>query len=322
MVRHSSSPSFVEIIICGSTHRLIKEIAAWSSVRMSRDTDTISTNGSKHGWPTRKNILFAMRWLVSDLQPGDSLFFHYSGHGGRTRDVSGDEADGFDSTLLPMDWKRAGAIVDDEINSTLIRPLIPGVRLHAVVDACHSGTVMDLQYSFVSSNVNGERRQLWVDNLKNKRINKNTNGGTAICFSSSSDAQVSADTTMYTGTNIATGACTYAFINAIEKGKANSYGELLYNMQLAVHPRGREQAQQQQNLLADNRAKEEKKKKRNGGSILKQAGQGVIGCFASIAAPGGGGGRASSAPPPIRPIAQDIQLSSNAPFDLKEKLLM
>ncbi|KAG2095482.1 caspase domain-containing protein, partial [Suillus discolor] len=34
--------------------------------------------------PTRRNILSALRWLVKDAQPGDCLFFHYSGHGGRT----------------------------------------------------------------------------------------------------------------------------------------------------------------------------------------------------------------------------------------------
>lgn len=41
--------------------------------------------------PTRQNILEAMRWLVSGAQPNDSLFFHYSGHGGQAKDVSGDE---------------------------------------------------------------------------------------------------------------------------------------------------------------------------------------------------------------------------------------
>lgn len=29
--------------------------------------------------PTAANILQGLRWLLSDLQPGDSLFFHYSG---------------------------------------------------------------------------------------------------------------------------------------------------------------------------------------------------------------------------------------------------
>jgi hypothetical protein len=37
-------------------------------------------------------------------------------------------------------------MVDDELNQLLVRPLPPGVTLHAVVDACHSGTVLDLLY--------------------------------------------------------------------------------------------------------------------------------------------------------------------------------
>jgi hypothetical protein len=41
---------------------------------------------------------------------------------------------------------QAGMIVDDELNRLLVNPLPPRVRLHAIVDACHSGTVLDLEY--------------------------------------------------------------------------------------------------------------------------------------------------------------------------------
>ena len=41
--------------------------------------------------PTKANILRAMHWLVKDARPNDSLFFHYSGHGGQTPDLDGDE---------------------------------------------------------------------------------------------------------------------------------------------------------------------------------------------------------------------------------------
>ena len=37
-------------------------------------------------------------------------------------------------------------IVDDELNRLLVNPLPPGVRLHAIIDACHSGTALDLEY--------------------------------------------------------------------------------------------------------------------------------------------------------------------------------
>lgn len=72
-----------------------------------------------------------MQWLVRDAQPKDSLFFHCerclltfrtpeltgrptdSGHGGQTKDLDGDEADGFDEVIYPVDFKQAGHIVDD-----------------------------------------------------------------------------------------------------------------------------------------------------------------------------------------------------------------
>ena len=41
---------------------------------------------------------------------------------------------------------QAGQIVDDELNNWLVNPLPQGVILHCVIDACHSGSVMDLPY--------------------------------------------------------------------------------------------------------------------------------------------------------------------------------
>jgi metacaspase-1 len=63
--------------------------------------------------PTRANIIRAMYWLVADAQPNDSFFFHFSGHGSQVLDLDGDEEDGFDETILPVDFKQAGMIVDD-----------------------------------------------------------------------------------------------------------------------------------------------------------------------------------------------------------------
>lgn len=49
-------------------------------------------------------------------------------------------------TILPTDHRNAGQIVDDELNRALVNPVPPGVRLHAIIDACHSGTALDLPY--------------------------------------------------------------------------------------------------------------------------------------------------------------------------------
>lgn len=98
--------------------------------------------------PTRANITRAIGWLVNGAQPNDSLFWHYSGHGGQAKDRVGDEADGYDETILPVDYKTAGQIIDDELYDRMVRPLPAGARLTAIFDSCHSGTALDLPYVY------------------------------------------------------------------------------------------------------------------------------------------------------------------------------
>lgn len=81
--------------------------------------------------PTRANILNALNWLVADARPGDCFFLHYSGHGGQARDTSGDEKDGMDSTICPMDYSTAGQITDDELHSILFGRMPRGSKLTA-----------------------------------------------------------------------------------------------------------------------------------------------------------------------------------------------
>jgi metacaspase-1 len=96
--------------------------------------------------PTKKNMRAAMRWLVTGCTAGDSLVFHFSGHGVQKLDTTNDELDGYDEALCPVDFELNGPILDDEINTTIVRPLPPYVKLHAIVDTCHSGTILDLPY--------------------------------------------------------------------------------------------------------------------------------------------------------------------------------
>eukprot|EP00928_Gymnodinium_smaydae_P056269 TRINITY_DN39679_c0_g1_i1.p1 TRINITY_DN39679_c0_g1~~TRINITY_DN39679_c0_g1_i1.p1 ORF type:complete len:390 (-),score=35.62 TRINITY_DN39679_c0_g1_i1:139-1257(-) len=98
--------------------------------------------------PTKSNMEAAMRWLVDGAVAGDSLFFHYSGHGTQLRDNNGDEADGKDEALCPVDFETAGMLRDDDMFYLLVAPLIEGVQLTCVLDCCHSGTILDLPYMF------------------------------------------------------------------------------------------------------------------------------------------------------------------------------
>ncbi|KAL9034572.1 MAG: hypothetical protein Q9214_006986 [Letrouitia sp. 1 TL-2023] len=103
--------------------------------------------------PTKQNILRAMHWLVKDAKPNDSLFFHYSGHGGQTKDLDGDEEDGYDEVIYPVDFRVAGHIVDDEMHRIMVQTLQPGVRLTAIFDSCHSGSALDLPYIYSTQGV-------------------------------------------------------------------------------------------------------------------------------------------------------------------------
>ena len=79
--------------------------------------------------------LVASRWLVKDAKSGDCLFMHYSGHGGSMKDDNGDEADGMDETMVPVDYARYTLVPPtSEIVSwkqywaDSRRPYLPGAR--------------------------------------------------------------------------------------------------------------------------------------------------------------------------------------------------
>lgn len=174
--------------------------------------------------PTRSNILNACTWLLRDSKPDDRLFFQFSGHGSKERDYSGAELDGYNETILPIDFKRAGMISDDTLHDYLVKPLRKGVVLHAVADSCHSGTVLDLPYI-----TEPDYNNFFMWKYAAARY-KAGGGGDAVLFSSSRDNQTSADTSSFTGGIAATGAMTYCFIKAVESKNANTYGELLVSM--------------------------------------------------------------------------------------------
>ncbi|CAB1103909.1 unnamed protein product [Ectocarpus sp. CCAP 1310/34] len=108
----------------------------------------IVMDDGEHTAPTRANIIEAIEWLVEGAAPGDSLFMHYSGHGGSVEDTDNNEKDKRDETMIPVDYSVSGHIKDDELLAELVLPLSEGVVLSVVMDCCHSGSILDLPYTF------------------------------------------------------------------------------------------------------------------------------------------------------------------------------
>jgi hypothetical protein len=76
------------------------------------------------------------------------LTIQLKGHGGKLRDDGNDEEDGYDETLIPVDYASAGQIRDDDLLRNLVIPMKKGVFVTSIMDCCHSGTVLDLPYNF------------------------------------------------------------------------------------------------------------------------------------------------------------------------------
>lgn len=109
---------------------------------------TILLDDDEHTSPTYENMIEAYKTLVEQAEPGDALFCHYSGHGCGIKDDESEESDGKDEALVPVDYLDAGVIRDDELYDILIKPLKDDVHLLAIMDCCHSGSILDLPYLY------------------------------------------------------------------------------------------------------------------------------------------------------------------------------
>lgn len=158
--------------------------------------------------PTRANILSNLSALVAQSANLEEIWFHYSGHGSQIRDVSGDESDRLDEVLVPIDFRRSGFIVDDEI-FTIVRN--SKCKTILIFDSCHSGSVCDLQWSYQYTN---------DSIMKTMATNKVINNPNIFCFSGCRDPETSADA-YSTEKQMGVGAFTDTFIRCLKLNRMN-----------------------------------------------------------------------------------------------------
>lgn len=99
--------------------------------KFERKDITVLADKDECTLPTKKNILEAYRKIVKQSKRGDVVFCHYSGHGARVSDVSGDNVY---EAMLPLDFRTHGKILDEELNEILCQGFKKGVHCTFVYD--------------------------------------------------------------------------------------------------------------------------------------------------------------------------------------------
>lgn len=133
----------------------------WNDIHGANDVALLTPTLQKHGFKTTtivnqqatgQNIRKQLSKFSSSLIAGDIVYLHFSCHGQPVEDLDGDEADGWDEAIIPVDaqkvyskdkYKGENHITDDELNR-LFRTIRTKIGrkgyLTVVIDACHAGT--------------------------------------------------------------------------------------------------------------------------------------------------------------------------------------
>lgn len=202
--------------------------------------EIVMMNDEQEGdlYPTRKNIEEHLAKLIEFARQNRSrqveLFVSYSGHGYHLPDDNGDETDGQDEVLCPVDCDTQGYLVDDWLRKEFLDKLPVNVNLVMLIDACHSGTAVDLRFTYKKDH---------------NKVMVNPNVGQCVCnvtmVSGCRDDQTSADADLYNPDKRRyeyQGAMTASFLMCYHHGI--TYDELLDKMRAWLVEQGFDQVPQ------------------------------------------------------------------------------
>lgn len=133
----------------------------WANISGANDIHLLSPLFSEHGYTvtslvdseaTHAGITKALDKLAKESKEGDLVYVHFSMHGQPFEDLNGDEEDGWDEALIPVDaemlytegvYEGNNHLLDDELEvyfNDIRCKLGPEGQLVVILDACHSGT--------------------------------------------------------------------------------------------------------------------------------------------------------------------------------------
>ncbi len=136
-------------------------VTDWNNIHGENDAKLIAKTLTKQGFQvvqildnegTANSIRTKLSNFSKSLKVGDIVYIHFSCHGQPVEDIDGDEADGWDEALVPLDAKKSYSagydgknhLTDDELNGYLktIRQKVSNKgSVYVVIDACHAGSV-------------------------------------------------------------------------------------------------------------------------------------------------------------------------------------
>jgi Caspase domain len=110
------------------------------------DADLLAARSAQDQEPTYENIVNTFKEITETAQPGEQLYIHYSGHGGRAKTVYPNLKQGMgdqnDEGIVPMDigdTEEGRYIRDVEMTTLLKRMTDKGLIVTVILDSCHSG---------------------------------------------------------------------------------------------------------------------------------------------------------------------------------------
>jgi len=133
----------------------------WNNINGVEDINLLSPIMKKQGFylttlldeqATYQNITNQLSNFTNHTKKGDIVYLHFSAHGQPVEDINGDEEDGWDEAIIPIDayknykkgvYEGKKHLLDDQLN-TYIKKLRTKIGttgfLYVVIDACHAGT--------------------------------------------------------------------------------------------------------------------------------------------------------------------------------------
>jgi len=133
----------------------------WNNINGVEDIELLCPVLKNQGFTTTKllngqatfdNIISQITQFTNKTKRGDIVYLHFSTHGQPVEDQNGDEEDGWDESIVPIDayklykkgfYEGQKHLTDDLLNKYIkkLRERIgPTGFLYVVVDACHAGT--------------------------------------------------------------------------------------------------------------------------------------------------------------------------------------